>query len=162
MPNEPKFTENELLLISKAEQYCATGEQCRSAVRDKLYAWGANREQVERVVNHLVANDFINEARYCRIYCESKLHLQKWGRIKMSYQLRLKRIDNSVIEEALNNIDAEQYSEALQQLAQTKLRSLNEPDPRKRDAKLMSYLASHGFESDLICNVINNLKETEI
>lgn len=162
MPNELKFTENELLLISKAEQYCATGEQCRSAVRDKLYAWGANREQAERVVNHLVANDFINEARYCRIFCESKLHLQKWGRIKMSYQLRLKRIDSNVIEEALNNIDPEQYAEALMQLAQSKLHTLSEPDPRKRDAKLSSYLASHGFEADMIHEVVNNLKETEI
>ena len=162
MASEPKYTENELLLISKAEQYCATGEQCRSAVRDKLYAWGANREQAERVVNHLVANDFINEARYCRIYCESKLHLQKWGRIKMAYQLRLKRIENNVIEEALKNLDAEQYAEALQQLAETKMKSLTESDPHKREAKLMSYLASHGFEPEQIHNVVNNLKESEI
>ena len=97
MKNNFNFTESEMTFVTKAEQYCATGEQCRSAVRDKLLTWGANQVLRERIVEYLTENDFINEERYCRIYCESKLRLQKWGRVKIEYQLRSKRIDNSTI-----------------------------------------------------------------
>jgi len=93
----------------------------------------------------LVDQSFIDEERYCRIYCDSKLHLQKWGRLKIAYQLRSKRIDNATIEKALSNIDEEQYSVILQSLAETKSRTLKDEDIRKRRNKLSSYLSSHGF-----------------
>lgn len=140
------FNETELPFVAKAEHYCALSEQCRASVRDKLYGWGANRDLTERIIEHLVYNDFLNESRYCRLYCDSKLHLQKWGRVKISYQLRLKHINNAIIEEALKNIDEDQYTSTLDQLATSKLRTINEPDPHKREAKLISYLNSHGFE----------------
>ncbi len=157
MPSNIHFNETEHLIVSKAEQYCAQNEQCRSAVRDKLYAWGADRELTERVITHLVENDFINESRYCRIYCNSKLHLQKWGRIKIGYQLRAKRIDNKIIEETLQTIDEETYLETLNNLAATKAKSLTESDPKKKEAKLVNFLTSHGFEINEIQSAIKNL-----
>jgi regulatory protein len=145
MSNNFDFTESERAYITKAEQYCAANEQCRSAVRDKLMTWGADRELTERITEYLVDQSFIDEERYCRIYCDSKLHLQKWGRLKIAYQLRSKRIDNATIEKALSNIDEEQYSVILQSLAETKSRTLKDEDIRKRRNKLSSYLSSHGF-----------------
>ncbi len=158
MPNSYSFSESELTYVSKAEQYCAVNEQCRSAVRDKLYAWGAERELTERVIEHLVKNDFINEARYCKLYCDSKLRLQKWGRIKISYQLRLKRIDTRTVNEAVNNLDPELYQQTLVSLAESKNETIKEPDENKRKAKLISFLASHGFEQNEINSVLNNLE----
>lgn len=124
---------------------------------DKLTRWGAGHELAEKIVAHLVKNDFINESRFCHIYCESKLSLQKWGRIKIAYQLRAKRIDKHLIDEALKNLNSEQYHDVLMQLAQTKSRSIHEDDPLKHRAKLTSFLVSHGFESNEIANVINEI-----
>lgn len=147
MSDKYKFTDSEKAFVSKAEQYCATSEQCRTAVKEKLLAWGAERELAGRIVEYLVDNQFIDEARYCQIYCDSKLRLQKWGRIKINYMLRNKRIDNKLISEALQDIDKDLYRETLSQLAKGKLSTLNEENPHKRKMKLISYLASHGFES---------------
>lgn len=151
------FTESEMAFVTKAEQYCATGEQCRSAVRDKLLTWGAGQELRERIVDYLTENDFINEERYCKIYCDSKLHLQKWGRVKIAYQLRSKRIDNSTINKALQNIDEEEYHKTLTTLTETKNNSINETDNKKRRAKLMSFLSSHGFTIEEIDNAVKAL-----
>ncbi len=126
---------------------------------DKLTRWGAGHELAERIVTHLVKKDFINESRFCHIYCESKLSLQKWGRIKMAYQLRAKRIDKHLIDEALKNLNNEQYHDVLLQLAQTKAATIHENDPLKHRAKLTSFLVSHGFESNEINNVLNEIKE---
>lgn len=145
MKSNHNFSESELAFVTKAEQYCASGEQCRSAVRDKLLTWGAGQELRERIVDYLTENDYINEERFCRIYCESKLHLQKWGRVKIAYQLRSKRIDNATINKALQNIDEEVYQQTLTNLTVNKNNSIVEPDNKKRRAKLMSFLSSHGF-----------------
>lgn len=154
MKNNTNFTESEMVFVTKAEQFCATGEQCRSAVRDKLLTWGAGQELRERVVDYLMENDFINEERYCRIYCESKMHLQKWGRVKIAYQLRSKRIDNTTINKALQDIDEEEYQRTLTTLTENKNNSIMEPDKKKRRAKLMSFLSSHGFTISEIENAV--------
>ena len=154
MKSNTNFTESEMVFVTKAEQFCATGEQCRSAVRDKLLTWGAGQELRERVVDYLMENDFINEERYCRIYCESKMHLQKWGRVKIAYQLRSKRIDNTTINKALQDIDEEEYQRTLTTLTENKNNSIMEPDKKKRRAKLMSFLSSHGFTISEIENAV--------
>ena len=161
MSNNFDFTESERAYITKAEQYCAANEQCRSAVRDKLMTWGADRQLTERITEYLVDQSFIDEERYCRIYCDSKLHLQKWGRLKIAYQLRSKRIDNATIEKALSNIDEEQYSDILHSLAETKARTLKDEDIRKRRNKLTSYLSSHGFTIGEIDNAVKRIYDPQ-
>ena len=157
MPDKFKFTDADKAFISKAEHYCATAEQCRTSVMEKLLSWGADRALAGRIVDHLVETKFIDEARYCKIYCESKLHLQKWGSIKINYMLRSKRIDNHIIANALQQIDETQYTETLRQLAETKLRTLHDTDPYKLRGKLASFLASHGFEQSEIQTVVQQL-----
>ena len=152
------FNDSERQFVNKAEKYCSESEQCRSSVKDKLAGWGADRELATRIVDYLVDNEFIDEARYCRIFCESKLHLQKWGRVKMNYQLRMKQIERSLIDEALNNLDEAQYRETLLQLAQSKMLTIKDADPRKKQSKLVSYLASHGFTADEINDTIEKLQ----
>jgi regulatory protein len=157
MSDKYKFTDADKAFVSKAEQYCAASEQCRTSVKEKLLAWGADRELAGRIVEYLVANEYIDEARYCRIYCESKLHLQKWGRIKINYMLRNKRIDNRIIANALQEIDSTQYTETLRSLAESKMRTLHDSDPVKLRSKLSSFLASHGFEMSEIQTVVQNI-----
>lgn len=161
MDNNYIFTEKERPFVSKAEQYCANSEQCCSSVKGKLSQWGAGNELAEKIVRYLVAHEFIDETRYCRMYCESKMQLQKWGRIKIGYQLRLKHIERSVIDAAIQNIDEMQYQDMLRQLTQSKLKTLHDSDPRKRQSKLMSYLSSHGFTPDEIADAIREATANE-
>ena len=155
------FNESEIPFLSKAEQYCAQSEQCRSSVMDKLTRWGASHELSERIINYLVKNDYINERRFCQIYSESKMNLQKWGRIKIAYQLRAKRIDKRLIDEALTNLDPNRYHEVLLQLARQKMSTIQDDNPFARRNKLMAFLASHGFESDEIIKAFDEIGDNE-
>ncbi len=155
------FNESEIPFLSKAEQYCAQSEQCRSSVMDKLTRWGASHELSERIINYLVKNDYINERRFCQIYSESKMNLQKWGRIKIAYQLRAKRIDKRLIDEALTDLDPNRYHEVLLQLARQKMSTIKDDNPFARRNKLMAFLASHGFESDEIIKAFDEIGDNE-
>lgn len=146
----------ELQWLAKAEHYCARDEQCASSVRIKLSAWGVPSDSADRIIDCLIDDDFINEHRYVRIYCESKLRLQKWGRRKVAYQLRTKRISNELIAEGLGVISDEQYQEILLSVAQSKWKTYSPGDVRNKE-RLMAFLVSRGYEMEFvqpICKMI--------
>lgn len=152
----PELTPMELQWLAKAERYCAREEQCYSSVRQKLSAWGVPSDSADRIIDCLIDNDFINEHRYVRIYCESKLRLQKWGRRKVAYQLRSKRISNDLIAEGMETVTDEQYQDILLAVARAKWKTFTPGDQRNRE-RLMAFLISRGYEMEFIqpvCKIV--------
>lgn len=145
-------------MITKAEWYCAEKEQCCYDVGRKLRGWGADSAQVEAVVAHLVASNFISEERYAHAFARGKFHQQKWGRVKIAYQLREKQLSGEVIDKAIAAIDADEYRATLLALATAKWRSLAAADDYLRRRKLMAYLCSKGFEMHEIQEVMQNVE----
>lgn len=153
---EYKFDEKMTPLVQRAEKYCATDEHCRSSVRAKLLVWGANRQEADYIVQYLVEQDLINEQRYASTYCGSKLRMQKWGRVKMAYQLRSKQIPKGIIEKTLDTLDMDAYRRILFDLCRTKWEQLaTEQNPDRRRTKVINFLSSKGFELNEIQQALN-------
>lgn len=154
------ISEEEMSLLAKAERYCANEEQCRTSVRKKLCDWGASIESSNRVVNHLVDQGFIDERRYARFYCSSKLRNQKWGRLKVISQLRMKLIPPKFITEALQEVSDDEYREILRSVADSKWVTYSPADSLdRRRSKLNTFLQSRGYESPEIQAVLNSYSE---
>lgn len=150
------MSEEEMSLLAKAERYCANEEQCRTSVRKKLCDWGASLDQSGKIVACLVDQGFIDERRFARAYTSSKLRSQKWGRLKVVYQLRSKQVPPKFITEALSEITDEEYRGILLEVAQTKWATYNPDDTNaKKRAKLVTFLASRGYESPEIQAMLN-------
>ena len=92
-------------LRSKAEAYCATAERCCSEVSSKLLQWGATPDEMEKITLHLIAQRYIDEARYCRAFAHDKVRYQGWGRMKMRAQLQAKHLPSATITQALESIN---------------------------------------------------------
>lgn len=151
-----EFNDSELPFVQRAEHYCAGDEQCVSSVRTKLMTWGADRQLIERILQYLVREDYINEQRYAIAYCQSKMRNQKWGRIKLSYQLRSKLLPRNVVETAVASIDNEEYQEILRDLTVAKWQELKE-DTAKGRSKLAYFLQSHGYETNEIQDILGQV-----
>jgi regulatory protein len=150
--------------LERARCWCATEERCESGVRDKLVAWGASAGDTDEIVAALREEGYLDEVRYARAYCESKVLHQHWGRQKVLYQLRLKRLPREAIEEGMAAVDEEQYMEMLKETVERKLRELSgkrEEESGKLDVtekrKLMAFLASRGFSMSEINEVITKI-----
>jgi len=142
------MSEEEMSLLARAERYCANEEQCRTSVRKKLCDWGATPDASTKIVNRLIDQGFIDERRYARAYVSAKLRNQKWGRLKVIYQLRSKQVPPKFITEALAEIPDEEYRNILLDVARTKWETYAPTEPTaKRRAKLVTFLASRGYES---------------
>ena len=79
------------------------------------------------------------------------VRIKKWGRLKIKAALRAKFLPAQSIHQALQQIDGEVYMQNLMDLIERKRGELSsEKDQQKKKAKLLRYLASNGYESDLI------------
>ena len=157
MKSDKHLTESALL--DKARRYCAMAEQCESGVRQKLVTWGAGADEADAIVNRLRSEDYIDDARYARMYCESKMLQQGWGRQKVLYQLRLKHLPKEAIDSGMAVVDNERYMEMLAEVASKKLRDVGGDVTMEHQRKLMSFLGSRGFTIGEINQVITNIQE---
>ena len=140
--------------LAKAEHYCAYQERSQQEVRDKLYEWGLWSAEVEETISELIQTNFLNEERFTQAYVSGKFRIKHWGKIKIKQGLKLKKVPDKMISNALKAIDYDDYLQTILDLALKKLPSITEKDPYKRKYKLVSYLLGRGFENDLILEVL--------
>ena len=153
-PNAAKIYDTHAA-YAKAENYCAYQERSQQEVRDKLCEWGLKPAEAEAAIAKLVENNFLNEARFSVAYAAGKFNQKGWGRLKIKQGLKLKRVPDVLIKNALQQIDPEAYYQTLVKTIQKKAALLNERDQFLRRYKLHQFALSRGFESDLITEVLN-------
>lgn len=142
----------ELALLNRARHYCAAEEQCEFDVRNKLDAWGVDDEEMaDRIVDRLVDEGYLDAVRYATRYAESKMLHAHWGRDKVAYQLRQKRLPSDAIRQGLATVEDESYLQMLNDLAEKKLREYAD------ERKLTRFLLSRGFRYSEINQVLINI-----
>ena len=106
--------------LNKAQAYCAKAEHCASQVRHKLAEWGADSSQTERIITRLEADGFISAERFCRAFAHDTLLYQGWGRYKITMMLRQLNLPETEIQNALQDLDPEDYQRVLRKVAAQK------------------------------------------
>ena len=145
-------------LLHKAASYCSISEHCITEVEDKLNAWGVSVNDKKEIIKRLKTEDFINEKRYCNYFVKDKFRFNKWGKIKISYALKQKGLEDELIQQALLTIDDGEYEEMLASIFKTKLTGLKYEFEYEKQGKLFNFAQSRGFESSVINRVIRTLK----
>lgn len=147
----PEYTEAKM----KLEAYCAYQERCTYEVREKIKKFDLNEEEIQKLIRQLEQDNFLNDARFARSYASGKFAIKSWGRVKIKSHLIAKHLPKEIIEEGLKVIEEDAYFFRLQELAERKMRELqNEKNPWIKKQKIMRYLASKGYESFLIYEVL--------
>ena len=145
------------ILLNKAATYASRCEHCESEVREKLLVWGGSNEETEEIIAYLVEERYIDNQRYANSYTRDKFRFNHWGKYKISMMLRSKDIDKDTIEEAMSQIEEEEYLEKLEQILKDKLRSLKYSSEYEKKGKLFKFAQSRGFESSAISKVIQKI-----
>lgn len=146
------------LIIKKLQQICSRQEKCKADIVDYLFRHEVPDEVHQTVIKSLLTEKFIDEERYARAVVQDKLKLNRWGRIKIRYFLRSRRISEETIQHAMNLIDEDLYRQILEQELNKKARSLVKEEPEIRKLKLQQYAASKGFEEEMVWKMIKQGK----
>ena len=137
--------------LPKAKIYCAYQERCHSEVKDKLYSFGLNKNEVEEIVSTLIEENFLNEERFAIMFAGGHFRSKQWGKIKIAHALKQKQVSPYCIKTALQHIDADDYQLTLKKLLERKFELLRaEKNKYTKKKKLLSYLLQRGFEMSLI------------
>jgi len=151
--SECKYSFSEAII--KIESWCAYQDRCTFEVEQKLTSWNISLEQQSEIIKHLLSNRFVDDKRFVESFISGKFKIKRWGKIKIKHHLIQKRIDKVSIQEGLKTIDLDAYLETMKHLAQKKFIEKKAKDDlwviRRR---VSTYLASKGYESDLIHDVV--------
>lgn len=139
------------------KQYCAYQERCHREVKEKLYALGVWKRDHDEIIATLIEENYLNEERFAIAYAGGKFRIKGWGRVKIKYELKQKRVSEYCIKKALKQIDESNYIDKLTKLAIEKYQSLKGEQYLIRKKKTIDYLVGRGFELDLINFVISEL-----
>lgn len=143
--------------LQKLRHFCAYQERCHSEVKDKLFKLGVRVKEHDEIIAALIEDNYLNEERFAIAYAGGKWRVKRWGRVKLTYELRQKKVSEYCIKKALKQISGEEYGAVLQQLLEEKYADLKEEQYLTRKKKTMDYAVGRGFEPNLVRAAIENL-----
>ena len=136
-------------VLSRLQAQCSKREYCSGDVLAKaLKALDGNAALAGEVLDSLVADGFVSDARYASAFAREKAQLDGWGPIKIRHALALKGISREVADTALLEIDEPAADSRLERLMAAKAKLL-QGDPQAR-LKLIRYALSRGYEYNQI------------
>lgn len=145
--------------IQKIEYFCAYQERCHEEVVSKLWAMKMESDEIDQIMVHLIASNFLNEERFACSFARGKHRIKHWGKIRITNELKYKNISQTLINTALKEITPEEYLETFNTLAERHWESIRETNTLKKRKKFCDYMLRRGFESNF---VYEKVKELEI
>jgi regulatory protein len=155
MQNTKTYTVDEAKSV--LEKYCIYQNRCHQEVLDKLYKMNMITEAQEVILLHLIQHNYLNEERYAKSFARGKFYQKKWGKIKITNQLKFKRISATNIKTALKEIDEGDYITTLSSLAHKKIEQVKGATNFEKRKKTIYFLQSKGYEFSLILSVLDKL-----
>ena len=112
-------------------------------------------EAVDKIMVHLIQNNYLNEERFAKAFVRGKFRIKKWGKNRLVRELKFRDISKFSIDTALKEIDADAYHQTLEELVQKRIAQVKEKNSYKKKRKVADYLLYRGWESHLVYQKIN-------
>ena len=148
---------SEAEMLSTMAAYCSQAERCVYDVRKKIKNSGLPDDVEKRIIARLIEEKFIDEKRFSRSFVNDKFKFNKWGRVKICYELRKREIKPEIYYDAIYAIDEEEYIDVLTDLMKTKKRTVKGNSKHDLFQKLCRFASSRGFEPELIVKVLKSM-----
>lgn len=143
---------------ARMERYCAYQERCHKEVHQKLREMRMIPEAIDQIIHHLLQHNFLNETRFSQAFARGKFNHKKWGRNRITRELKYRDITVFNIKIALKEIPEEAYIETFEALVKKRIEQLSgETNLLKKKKKLADYLLYRGWESHLVWEKVNSI-----
>ena len=150
------FSDQDKVIIEKIQSYCLYQDRCIKEVKNKLFSLKVNNNLGEKIINHLIDNDYLNEERFVKLFIQGKLRIKKWGKIKLKYELKIRGINNNTIDTHIKNISEDEYISYFDEFSSAKIKFLKGTlDKKKRS--FINYFTYRGWENQLIYQKLKDI-----
>ena len=107
--------------LQKLRHYCGYQERSHSEVQQKLWDLGVRRTDHDEIITSLIEDDYLNEERFAQQFAGGKFRMNDWGRKKIYYALKEKKVSEYNIKKAMKEIDEEAYQKNTKQPGRKKI-----------------------------------------
>jgi regulatory protein len=143
-------------IVKKLQRYCVYQDRCHKDVTDKMKLMKIPYSLFDNVLVELIKDDFLNEERFAYSFIQGKFRIKQWGKIKLKNELLQRKITSALINNALSQINTEDYNKTFDELALKKFNYLNQDTSINSKKKFINYLQYRGWENDLIFKKVND------
>ena len=141
--------------LQRAAGLCCQSEHCVADITEKLLRWGVSREDSDRIIDRLIDEKYIDESRYALAYVRDKVRFSHWGRVKIKSMLRMLRVSEQDIRNAFDSFEEDEYLGVLEDVIESKRRTLPEAESYASRVKLIRFALQRGFEMHEITKFIS-------
>lgn len=157
MEQKPK-TISESKALSRMANLCARREYCVFDIETKLKRYNLDKETIEKIITRLIKEKYIDEVRYTRGFIKDKIRFNRWGKTKIEFALRQKRVPEDIVAEAFLEYTDEELNNSLQDLLQAKWKTIKGDSDYEKRNKLIRFGLSKGFDMNNILKCIKNIQ----
>jgi len=153
-------------VTEKIRHFCSYRERSEKETGLKLKSLKVPTSKIKAILNRLREEGFLDEERYARAYVRGKWRVNRWGRIRIRYELKAKGIPEKLINSALVEIDEDTYREILEAVIRKKSGEIRHKGEEKNNSKkslnirdnIFNFALGKGYETDLVNEILNELK----
>lgn len=117
---------------------------------------------VDKIIERLKKEKYLDEKRFVRSYIHDKLYFNKWGKKKITLFLKQKQLPRELIEESFSEFPDNSFGESLLPVLEKKWKSVKGRSDYEKRGKLIRYALGRGFSMDEIMACMKKMKIGEI
>jgi regulatory protein len=138
--------------FQRAVKLLAAKPRSIAEIRERLMEGrGATKRDVEEVISRLRDYGYLDDERYAFGYASLRVKQKPIGRRRLERDLMMKKVDQSIADEALDLVFEETSEEELIDRAiEKRLRLRGRPKTREDAKKLFDHLMRQGFPFELV------------
>ena len=138
--------------FERAVKLLAAKARSVAELRERLLeVRGANESVVETVISRLREYGYLDDERFALSYAALKVKQRPIGRRRLERELRMKKVESSVADEALELVYAETSEEQLiDQAIEKRIKLRGKPKDRLEAKSLFDHLLRQGFPFELV------------
>lgn len=145
--------------FDRAVKLLAAKPRSVAELRERLLKGpGADEEIVETVISRLREYGYLNDERLAFSYASYKVKQKPVGRRRLERDLKFKKVESKVADEALELVYADTTeAQLIDQAIAKRLRIRGRPKNRLEAKKLFDHLLRQGFPFELVSDKIRSL-----
>lgn len=130
-------------------------------LKNNLDKKGFEKSIIEKVIERLKKEGYINEKQYIEAYINDKLNLSKEGPFKIKRDLINLELSETLIEDYLNQIPYNTWKEKLEKIINKRINLMKSKSLNTIKTKLKVELFNLGYQSELIDELLSIINKDE-
>ena len=149
-PTEDNFQKSAL---NKIINYCNYRDRSTKEIKTKLLDLNYSIEIIDSAISQAIELGIVDNFRFSKSFSRGKNQKNRWGKIKIAYELKNKGLNNKEITFGLESIEEKTYFKILMKSIEVYKRKSKNFEKNK----LIKHLINKGYETALVISTIKKL-----